>query len=43
MAGIVEDTRLLFRVGLDVANGASWPEWKAGTEFKARRDSMLGR
>ena len=43
MAGIVDDTRLRFRVGLDVANGASWPEWKAGTEFEARRAAMLGR
>ncbi|HEY6227181.1 MAG TPA: M20/M25/M40 family metallo-hydrolase [Verrucomicrobiae bacterium] len=39
--GAVDDTRLLFEVGDAVANAAKWPEWKAGTEFKARRDAML--
>ena len=43
LAGIVADTRLLFRVGLDVANGAVWPTWKPGTEFRARREEMLTR
>ena len=42
LAGAVEDTRLLFEVGLEVANGDKFPEWKPGTEFKARRDVMLG-
>jgi Zn-dependent M28 family amino/carboxypeptidase len=41
LAGAVDDTRLLFRVSLDVANGATWPTWKAGTEFRARRERML--
>jgi Zn-dependent M28 family amino/carboxypeptidase len=41
LSGAVEDLRLLFRVGLDVADGASFPEWKAGTEFKAKRDAMM--
>jgi Zn-dependent M28 family amino/carboxypeptidase len=40
--GMVDDTRLLFRVGLDVANGAAWPEWNPGTEFRAARERMLG-
>jgi hypothetical protein len=26
-----------------VANGYVWPEWKEGTEFRARRLEMLGR
>jgi Zn-dependent M28 family amino/carboxypeptidase len=39
--GAVDDTRLLFEVGAAVANDAKWPEWKPGTEFKARRDAML--
>lgn len=43
MAGVVEDTRLLFRVGLDVADGNVWPAWKPGTEFRARREAMLRR
>ena len=43
MAGIVDDTRLTFRVGLSVANGTTWPTWKPGTEFRARREAMLKR
>jgi hypothetical protein len=35
MTGIVDDTRLLFRVGLEVANGDAWPTWSAGSEFRA--------
>jgi Zn-dependent M28 family amino/carboxypeptidase len=42
LSGAVEDLKLLFRVGFDVAQGTSFPEWKQGTEFKAKRDSMLG-
>jgi Zn-dependent M28 family amino/carboxypeptidase len=41
LSGMVEDTRLLFRVGLEVANGTSWPVWNAGTEFRARREESL--
>jgi Zn-dependent M28 family amino/carboxypeptidase len=41
MAGAVDDVRLLFRVGLRVAEGDRYPEWKPGTEFKARREEML--
>lgn len=37
LRGAVEDVQLLFRVGLEVANGSTWPEWKEGSEFKARR------
>jgi Zn-dependent M28 family amino/carboxypeptidase len=43
MTGAVDDTRLLFRVGLEVANGRTWPEWKPGTEFRAAREQMLKR
>ena len=42
LEGAVEDTRLLFRVGLRVAEGDTWPAWNPGTEFRARRDAMLG-
>ncbi len=42
-SGLVDDTRLLFRVGLDVADGEVWPNWKPGTEFRATRDAMLRR
>jgi Zn-dependent M28 family amino/carboxypeptidase len=39
--GGVEDLQLFFRVGYRVANGDTYPQWKEGTEFKARRDSMF--
>jgi len=42
LSGAVEDVQLLFLVGLRVANTETWPEWKPGTEFKARREAMLG-
>ncbi len=41
MAGAVEDLALYLRAGYDVAQGVTWPEWKPGSEFKARRDAML--
>jgi Zn-dependent M28 family amino/carboxypeptidase len=43
MSGIEADARLLFRVGLRVANGDTWPTWKEGTEFKALREKSLSR
>ena len=39
--GAAQDTAFLLQVGLRVANGDTWPEWKPGNEFKARRDAML--
>ena len=39
--GAAEDARLLLEVGLEVANGDKFPEWKPGTEFKAKRDAMM--
>ncbi|MGH7500803.1 MAG: M28 family metallopeptidase [Longimicrobiales bacterium] len=41
LSGAAEDVRLLFRTGLLVATGATWPAWKPGTEFKAKRDAMM--
>ena len=41
LSGAVADTELLFRVGYQVAEAERWPEWKPGTEFKARREQML--
>lgn len=41
LAGAAEDTQLLFRVGWAVAQDKAWPEWKAGSEFKARRTESL--
>jgi Zn-dependent M28 family amino/carboxypeptidase len=43
LSGAVEDLQLLFQVGHRVAQGDKWPEWKPGTEFKARRAEALKR
>jgi len=39
--GAALDTKLFFEVGWEIANGDRWPEWKPGSEFKARREEML--
>jgi Zn-dependent M28 family amino/carboxypeptidase len=41
LSGAAEDLQLLLQVGYEVANGDKFPEWKPGTEFKAKRDAML--
>jgi Zn-dependent M28 family amino/carboxypeptidase len=41
LSGAVQDVQLLFEVGYQVANGDKFPEWEAGSEFKAKRDAML--
>jgi Zn-dependent M28 family amino/carboxypeptidase len=41
LSGAVEDARLLFEVGYRVSQGQQWPVWNPGTEFKAKRDSMM--
>lgn len=41
LSGAVEDARLLLEVALRVADGDAYPEWKAGSEFRARREAML--
>jgi hypothetical protein len=33
---------VLFKVGVGVAQADAIPQWKSGTEFKAKRDSMMG-
>lgn len=41
LSGAVQDVQLLFEVGYQAANGDKFPEWKTGSEFKAKRDAML--
>ena len=41
LSGAVDDARVLMKVGYAVANTAAIPTWKPGTEFKAKRDSMM--
>ncbi|HEY9405768.1 MAG TPA: M28 family metallopeptidase [Pyrinomonadaceae bacterium] len=42
LAGAVEDAQLLTLIGYRVAQGDKYPEWKAGSEFKATRDKTMG-
>jgi Zn-dependent M28 family amino/carboxypeptidase len=41
LRGAAQDADLLFQIGRDLAKTDTWPEWKAGSEFKARRDQMM--
>ena len=41
LSGAIEDLQLFFQVGYSLAQGNKYPEWKPGTEFKARREQML--
>ena len=41
LSGAVEDAQMFFEVGYRVAQSKTWPEWKPGTEFKAKREAML--
>jgi Zn-dependent M28 family amino/carboxypeptidase len=42
LQGAVDDIRLLFRVGVELAYSSDWPNWSEGTEFKTTRDAMMG-
>jgi Zn-dependent M28 family amino/carboxypeptidase len=39
VSGSIEDLRLLFEVGARVANLETWPQWRAGNEFRAVREA----
>ncbi len=43
LSGAVEDAQLLTAIGYRIAQTEKYPEWKPGSEFKARRDESLGR
>ncbi len=36
--GAVQDISMFYTIGDELARSARWPEWKAGSEFKAIRD-----
>ena len=40
VSGAMEDMVMYFRTGLEVANSTDWPNWKEGSEFKAKRDEV---
>jgi Zn-dependent M28 family amino/carboxypeptidase len=37
----VEDLKIFMELGFRVAQGDKFPEWKPGTEFKAKREAMM--
>ncbi|MEJ2818247.1 M28 family metallopeptidase [Caulobacter sp. CCG-8] len=39
LSGQAQDIGLFYEVGADLANSKTWPEWQAGSEFKALRDT----
>lgn len=41
LTGAVEDAQLLTTIGYRVAQADKYPEWKSGSEFKAKRDEMM--
>jgi len=41
LSGAIEDLRLLFRVGYRLGMESSFPNWKEGSEFKAKRDADM--
>jgi Zn-dependent M28 family amino/carboxypeptidase len=41
LRGAMEDIRLYYEVGLEVADSDAWPEWFEGNEFRAIREASL--
>ena len=37
-----QDVALFHAIGSRLANGTAWPQWRAGSEFKAVRDKDRG-
>jgi hypothetical protein len=38
---MVEDNKILFRVGYAISQNDEWPSWNEGTEFKDTRTVSL--
>ncbi|SNR57312.1 M28 family metallopeptidase [Hymenobacter mucosus] len=42
LSGIAQDAQLYFRVGQRLAAETTFPQWRAGSEFKGARDKSMG-
>jgi Zn-dependent M28 family amino/carboxypeptidase len=42
LAGAVDDAQLLMIIGHHISQTDTFPTWKSGSEFKAKRDAMMG-
>ncbi len=40
--GIVDDAKLFFKIGYELSNESTFPNWKEGSEFKAIREKQMG-
>ena len=43
LSGALDDMQIYYAIGARAASTQAWPQWKPGSEFKARRDKMLGK
>ena len=43
MSGAVQDLTLMYKIGLKLSHEDSFPKWRDGNEFKAKRDAMMSR
>ncbi len=41
MSGAVKDLELMYKIGLKLSQEDSFPNWREGNEFKAKRDAMM--
>jgi Zn-dependent M28 family amino/carboxypeptidase len=41
LTGQAQDIGLFYEIGADLANSKTWPQWQAGSEFKALRDQTI--
>ena len=41
LSGMAQDLVIAYDLGRQLANSREWPEWKAGSEFKAARDKTV--
>lgn len=41
LSGLVEDSELFYKVGLNLANSSEWPKWNEDSEFKSVREASM--
>jgi len=41
LEGAIDDVRMYFQVGFQIADSHEFPNWREGTEFKSTRDAMM--
>ena len=39
----IGDVSLAYRIGRELANSRAWPQWRAGSEFRAVRERSAAR